>query len=448
MSKLTLLNNFSKDSFNFCQKFTKHLSKPQQGNFREIFKGMIVQDSIYLTDIGDVSSKEITARKNTERLSNTLGKIETDSFAKIHINNQAQVFKKEPVLILSDGGDIQKRYANPLKKRGMKKVCKNIDGSNGHKGGRGYYIQSSMAYGVESKTLVPLAQHLYSTETKDFKSQWFEDKKVFEMMNHFILCSSHDRIVVEDRGCDDEKRFVYYRKDLGASFVTRVCTGKKSRNVILKDKDSHIQTSITDLTVEMKQSALSERKWKNKKIGKILKSKISWQEVYLPNHLDMPLYAIFVYSEGYDDPLVILTDLETTNAKQAWKHFFYYKKRWEVENFYRATKQNFSSEKFLIRDYEKIQALAFMVMIVYAFLLQLKDKSTEFLQSIYIVFKDYCKRKQKKPSHQLSLLSFLRECLQGISTEYSARFCSLKISRYRTILDEDQLRIFDWRKNW
>lgn len=449
MSNISLFNIFSKEIFNFSQKFTNHLSKPQQGNFRELIRGMIIQKEIFLTEIGKVNSGEITKRKNTERLSNTLSKINALEFTQIHINSKAIMYKDEPVLILSDGGDIQKPYANSSKERGMEMVCGNIDGSNGHRTGRGYYTQSLVAYGTDTEKLMPLGQHLYSTETEDFKSQWDEDKKVFEQLSYFITSSTQDRIIVEDRGCDDEKRFVYFREELGASFITRVHTGIKSRKLIMKDEDDNlIKTSIQDLAERLAEKAGDERTWKNKKINKTLVSKIAYQEVCLPNHPDMLLYVICVYSEGYDNPLVILTDLEPKDTKDAWKYFFYYKKRWEVENFYRAIKQNFSEEKFLIRDYKKIQALMFMIMLVYALLITLKQKLNEFLEMLYPVFTEFCRKEQRENNHHLDLLAFLRDCFKSIPQDYSYRFWSLKISRHRYQPNKDQLKLLDFRKNW
>ena len=448
MSNLSLFNQFGKEIFNFSQKFTNHLSKPQQGNFREMIRGMLFQKEIFLTEIGKVNSNEITNRKNTERLSNTLSKIDALAFTHIHINSKSQMFKNEPVLILSDGGDIQKPYANSSRVSGMQNVCRNVDGSNGHKTGIGYLTQSLMAYGTTSGRLMPLAQHLYSTEDEDFKSQWYEHRKVFTKLDYFIHCSNKDRIIVEDRGCDDEKRFVFFRKELDASFVTRVCVGQKSRKLIIKDDDNLIQTSIRDIAQRLQEKATDEKIWRNKKIKKTLVSKVSFQEIYLPDHLDMTLYVIFVYSDEYDQPLVVLTDLITENTDQAWKHFFYYKKRWEVENFYRATKQQFSAEKFLIRDYQKIQALAFMVMIAYALLLTLKEKLNEILQMFYVVFTEFCRKEQRENNHHLDLLAFLRDYFKYIPQDHSYRFWSLKISRYRYHSNKDQLILFNLNKNW
>jgi hypothetical protein len=444
MSKLLLPEDFSKEIFNFSQKFTGKLRKQQKGNFREIIRGTILSGSSFLARIAEANSKKNNSRKDVERLSKTLSKIDVQEMADIHINSKLHQFRDEPVLILSDGGDMQKPFAKK-----MEKVCGNVDGSNGHKVGRGYFMHAMLAYGLESGNKSVLSNHLYSTKTEDFKSEWDEERMMFDKLGDFVRSSSYDRIIVEDRGCDDEKRFKYFIKELWCNFVTRIHVGGKSRNLILKDIDGNEESiSVQALGGSLQNSAGSEREWYNRKLKKKLKSKIIYRKVYLPSMKDVPLYAIFCYTDGYDQPLVILTDLEVTNPEDAWKYFFYYKKRWEVENYYRGIKQSFGAEEFKIQDYESIQALIFMIMLVYDLLLTLKRKVKEFLGIILQVFQDFCRRKQKKDDHHLSLLAFLREEFVFLNPYGHYRFCSLKFSRFRYHSTKNQPSLLNFSEKW
>ncbi len=444
MQNVHLISNFSKEVFNASQKFTNHLPKAHQGNFRELVRGLLIQGSVYLSDISRTNSTQNIVRKDVERYSNTLSKIPALDFSQIQINNQIKHYKNEPVLILSDGGDFQKPNAKK-----MENVCRNVDGSNGHKVGKGYPLESIVAYGLESKKLCPLSMHLFSTQTEDYKSDWFEHKKVFDQLKDFVQSSTQDRIIVEDRGCDDEKRFLYFLEELKCSFVTRIKAGNKSRGVIIKDKDDNEKVfSIQEIVRQIKETSGAEKKWYNKKSKKKLTSKIAFQKVFLPNRKEIPLYAIFVYSENYPEPLVVLTDLITENAEDAWKYFFYYKKRWEVENFYRAIKQNFGAEKFLVLGYKKIQALAFLVMFVFSLIINLKNKAKEFLGLMYLYYKDFCKKEQRTGNHHLDLIAFLRTNIPTNDNEYSYRFWSQFVSRNRKKYNKNQLSLLDWRKKW
>lgn len=444
MKNIHLLPNFSKEVFNECQKFENHLPKAHAKNLREMVRGVVIGGSLQLSKIAKANSTKNNIRKDVERYSNFLTNVDNVSFSELHIRSQIKVFQNEPVLLLSDGGDFQKPYAKK-----MENVCKNVDGSNGHKVGQGYPLQSVVAYGVNSKELCPLVTHLFSTETEAYKSDWCEHKKSFEVLSDFISSSTQDRIIVEDRGCDDEKRFVYFMQELKSSFVTRLCAGNKSRNLLVKDSDGNEMVfSVKELGERLKGIAGAERTWLNPKTKKNLVSKIAFQKVYLSNHKDVPLYAIFVYSEDYSEPLVVLTDLITKNSAQAWTHFFYYKKRWEVENYYRAIKQNFAAEEFLVLGYKKIQALAFLVMFAFSLILKLKRKIKDFLGVMYEYFKHFCRKNQLTSLHHLDLLNFLREDVPSNDSEYSYRFWSQFVSKHRKKFSKNQLSLFDWRKKW
>jgi len=441
---INFANYLSVEICNFTQKFTCRLSRPQQKNFRELVRGMVVTGSVYLSAIAKSCSTANNARKDVERLSNTLNKIPVMEFTQIHIENQALKYKNEPVLILSDGGDFQKPYAKK-----MENVCGASDGSNAHRAGRGYLLQSLVAHGTETGITTPLAMYLFSTKSEDYKSDWQEHKKIFCMLDSFVNRTARDRIVVEDRGCDDEKRFVYFVNELNSSFITRIHAGVKARGLAVVGQDGEREIhSVCKLAEDMRGRAESERTWHNHKIKKDITSKIAFRQVFLPKHENIPLYVIFVYSEGYKEPLTVLTDLRTVNPEQAWKHFYYYKKRWEVENFYRAVKQNFSAEKFLILRFRKIQAMAFLLMAVFSLAVKITGKMNDCPGSMRYFFRDFCKKEQRKGSHHLDFLAFIREYLPLTPDEKSYRSWLMRMTKKGFEMNRNQLKMFDWRKNW
>lgn len=444
MGTITLASQLSQEIFNGTQRFAEELSRPQQFNFREIIRGIVLSGSTYLNGIGKVNGASKNERKTIERLSKALKKIPTEQFAALHVQSQVRPYRDEAVLILSDGGDLQKPYAKK-----MKKVCHVADGSRGHRVGVGYPLHGLMALGVESGNLNPLALHAYSTRDEHFKSEWNEHQKSFELLHPLIKGSAFDRIIVEDRGGDDEKRFLYFVHELGASFVTRIDAGNQSRHLAIEEEEGEIQiVSVKKMGASLKAKAGAGRRWWNQKTKTELTSKVAFQRVFLPDHLDIPLYAIFCFSEGYSEPLVVLTDLTTDDFEKAWKHFFYYKKRWEVENFYRAIKQQFGAEKFLILDFEKIKALIFSVMLAYSLLLKIKQRLMKFLGVLYALFKDFCARKQRSGDHHLDILAFLRD---HFAQSESGNFYRFYSSRFRKTLytsTKNQPKLFDFRKLW
>jgi len=442
--QIRFANYLSGEIYNFTQKFVCRLSRPQQKNFRELLRGMVVTGSVYLSAIAKSNSTANNVRKDVERLSVTLGRIPVMEFTQIHIDSQARKYKNEPVLVLSDGGDFQKPYAKK-----MEKICGASDGSDAHKIGRGYLLQSLVAYGTETDTITPLAMHLFSTKSEDYKGDWHEHKKIFGMLTSFINRSARDRIVVEDRGCDDEKRFIYFVNELNVSFITRIHAGGKSRGLLVVGQDGEKEIhSVREIAENFRGKAGVKRVWYNKKIKRSLTSKIAFRQVFLPKHENIPLYVIFVYSEGYEEPLTVLTDLKTIDAKQAWKHFYYYKKRWEVENFYRAVKQNFSAEKFLILQFVKIQAIAFLLMLVFSLTVKITGRMSDCPDSMKYFFRDFCKKEQRTGVHHLDFLAFIREYLPLTPDEKFYRSWLMRMTKKQFGMGKDQLKLFDWRKNW
>lgn len=150
MKSIALAGQLSQEIFNGTQRFADLLSRPQQFNFREIIRGMLISGSTYLNHIGKANGDSKTERKTIERLSKTLQKIPVEKFAARQVQSQVNQYQKEVVLILSDGGDLQKPYAKK-----MEKVCCAVDGSNGHKIGQGYLLHGLMALGAESGNLSP-----------------------------------------------------------------------------------------------------------------------------------------------------------------------------------------------------------------------------------------------------------------------------------------------------
>jgi hypothetical protein len=410
---LSVRSVLSKSVFNACQKFDGLITRPQMGNLREMMLGMLLTKNAYLSNIGGMMAKDVTPRKSTERYSRALDSMDIDACTRQHIACASLSFRHEKVLILCDSGDVQKPYAQE-----MEHVCVCVDGSNGHAIGRGYPTYACIAYGLESKQQIPLCHHLYSTKEAAFKSQWVEQQKCLGWMAPFFQ-SSCDRIVVTDRGEDDEKRFLYYTKELHCSFLTRINTGGSSRHLRLvrRGEIADEAISVQEIALQMKGAAGDEKTWKNKKIKKTLTSRITFQEVRLPDHAGLPLYLVLLYTEGFKDPIVLLTDIAVKDAEKAWEVFFWYKKRWEVENFFRAIKQQFGAERFLIRSLPAIRALACVQMLAFSLLRHMHEQAQEGFVLFLHAFHLFCSKWQRTKQSHMDFLQWVRKEWQRTSED-------------------------------
>jgi hypothetical protein len=223
----TVRSVLSKSVFNACRKFDGLLTSRQTDNLREMTLGMLLGNTSHLSAIGGMMAGEVTPRKSTERYARTLAALDSDALHAQHIACASEQFRSEPVLLLWDGGDIQKRWA-----REMEYVCPTVDGSEGHTPGRGYPTFAAIAYGLTSKRQTVLLHHLYSTVDPTFQSAAREKERCCRWLQPLFL-HSEDRILVSDRGDDDEKHFLFCLRTLQCSFLTRINTGKNSRKLLL-----------------------------------------------------------------------------------------------------------------------------------------------------------------------------------------------------------------------
>jgi hypothetical protein len=443
---LTFRSALSKETHNTFQKFDGLMTGPCLRNAREMTLGMLLGESSYLSRIGSVVAGEVTPRKNTERYSRMLGKIDTALCTKQHIACASLQFRSEPVLLLWDGGDYQKPHA-----RAMKKICKTVDGSNGHAPGRGYPTFAAIAYGLTSKRQLPLVHHLYSTVDSDFNSAWGEQKQCLQWCAPFRAGSTQDRINVEDRGGDDEKHFLYYTQEAHMSFLTRINTGKTSRNLcpVRRGEIADEAISVQEIVSQMQGAAGASRQWKNRKIKKTLISSITFQEVRLPDHPEIPLFLVLLFTTGFKDPIVLLTDIAVQDATKAWEVFFWYKKRWEVENFFRAIKQEFSAEKFLIRSFAAIRALAFIAMLAFCLLRKIRESAAEIFGMLLLGFQEFCRQWQRGKESHMDLLQWIRVVWKGTtSSTRSYRSFGLHLHHCLSPKPRNQQQLFSLREKW
>ena len=250
----------------------------------------------------------------------------------------------------------------------LEKVCGNIDGDKGYKPGRGYFLEGIVGYGEKSKKISGLNVNLNSTGEERYRSAFDEQKKGLQKRKENFGPSSFDRVVVEDRGGDDVAKFDWYLHESEFSFLTRINTHRNSRKLI-NIETGELENGL-EIAIRAKREGQigAEKKQKNKhsknpdfKNKKII-SKIGYKKVALKQFPETALTLIFVWSDCYKEPLLLLTDQQISSSEEVWKYFFVYRKRWEIEKMYRELKQNFGLEKMRVRSLKKQKTFAFLIM--------------------------------------------------------------------------------------
>jgi hypothetical protein len=456
---ISISNELRKFSSCFAKKAKNHMS-----NLRQIVRGSLLQSESFLSSYSKSVNPESTTRTVISAMSNTLGKLDLEKFQEIHIQKEGKKLNSEKVFLFIDGGDIQKQYSpkephaseevfgEPYIRKNdkdypLEKVCGNIDGDKGHKPGRGYFLEGIVAYGENSKSISGLNLNMYSTSEDEYKSAFDEQKKGLQKIKENFVPSSFDRVVVEDRGGDDVAKFGWYLYQSDFSFLTRINTHKCSRKLINRET-GELENGLEIATRAKREGRIgSEKKWKNKHSknaefkNKKITSKIGYKKVALKEFPEIELTLILVWSDCYNEPLLLLTDQKISTSVEAWKYFFVYRKRWEIEKMYRELKQNFGLEKTRVRSLKKQKTMAFLLMYIWNFSKNLHKKKTQILENAIGVFELFLKRNQKK-DNEFSFLMFLREKIKPLSDTYSYRKSSQFFSAICLEPNRKQLRMF------
>ncbi len=416
---------------------------------------MILTKTCFLSEIGRKMSPENNDRKNIERYSNALEK--TDSFAIIetHLKSKEKWLNNgedliNPNLVLVDGGEVLKancpKQFQTEETQKMQYCCGIADGSQKHKVAWGYKMINISVHTPHNDRTHILSQHLFSSNTPEYNSDWAEQKKQLELVQGII--DPQNSILIEDSIGDDQKRIRFYNNDMKTNYIVR---SQNKRKYTINFGGDLLRMTFAEMSKNAEYEIENTRTYFDKKIQEIVTSRIAYFQVEHEDLTDkdgekLPLFLVLVKSEAYDEPMAFLTNIEPHNSEEAWQIFFWYKKRWEVEKVYRDIKQKFKLESGLIRSYKAWQTLVVLTMLAWEMMNDLAREVREFLGVCYEIFKNWLRKKQQESATHLNLLDFLREFLAGYRPPQSHRSFSWKIFLHRFHKPLNQLSLFDFRR--
>lgn len=189
------------------------------------------------------------------------------------------------------------------------------------------------------------------------------------------LLSEDTKVIwVWDRGFDDRKN---YRKVLGLEdeFVGRAY---HDRLVTVKGKECKLITKGKDLPIMHRFNAKLRiyRKVRRVIIG------LSWMRFKLEGRSLWLLRARILWIDGIDVNKIedqewwLITNIRINHKKTAKRIWHYYKKRWEIEDFFRFLKEGLKIEKFQVMSLEEIRRIVAIAVIAGMFIYNLSEEVT------------------------------------------------------------------------
>ena len=116
-----------------------------------------------------------------------------------------------------------------------------------------------------------------------------------------------------------------------------------------------------------------------------------YKKVYLPDG-KQPLYVVAYQSKGYDEPVILLTDMVVENRDLALQMRNRYARRWAgCETSVEFLKSFLGLERFAVRKYRSMQRLIFLAALAMGFVSYLLSRCSKIYQKVDDALR-YCRK--------------------------------------------------------
>jgi len=110
-------------------------------------------------------------------------------------------------------------------------------------------------------------------------------------------------------------------------------------------------------------------------------NRLVYKRVYLPD-IDKPLYLVAYHTVGYDQPVVLLTNLVAESFELALRIRDRFARRWDCETSIEFLKSKVGLERFAVRKYTSMQMLIFLAALAMGFLSFLQGRCQNIRQRV------------------------------------------------------------------
>ena len=352
----TQLHGLKREIFGFCEKICRGLQpKQKQKLVEDVVFGVAAVQSCLLSEIARGFNEEIALKKTIERLGRGLMSFDGIDTLRDNFAGLAKEHLSKTPAFLIDLSDIAKPHGKAFE--GLAKVR---DGSTKELV-PGYWTLEIAALSARTHAPIPVYDRVFSSIEDGYVSQ---NAELFTALDRLTETFGSQGVHVFDRGNDSNNIYEYLLRE-NLSFIVRA---DKQRHLPHKGKTKN----ILDIAGEYKGKC-------NLKIRGV-PCKTSIISVKLPAFPDKALNLVTVYGLG-EEPLMLLTNLNSTDSKLSNAIAKAYLLRWRVEENFRFKKQQFAMEGFRVRKLTAIRALHRIVTILVGFTALLSVNNVKILRS-------------------------------------------------------------------
>jgi len=351
----TLTGQLKRGILRFSEKISDGLTRPMKKFVAQMLYGLLVSQSIMLSDITRALQEDIPLIKTENRLSRNLKTFSRDicSVTNDYLETVKPLIDNDTIFCL-DPGDICKKYSRHQEGLGCV-----FDGSV-HKPALGWQLIEVTALTHHKKLPIPVYSEVLSpvdpmadTLTEEIITAIRSTQRTFGAVG----------ILNMDRAMDTDPIYKHCL-DTGQRFIIRA---KVNRNLFI-DGES---VNITQVAGRVKGKFRMDYTDKH---GKKHKLKTSFIPVHLPDCPDKPLSLIVVFGYENGDTMLLLTNLPIFGKETCLRVLKTYLCRWRIEEYYRFKKNQFHLENIRVRSLESIRSLVFLLTVLSGWIAMFANK--------------------------------------------------------------------------
>jgi hypothetical protein len=341
-------NNILSTSGRAFQQFISHLTpklpKPKAKFIRQLLCGILFSTDLVLTNVASIIPQTARLTAIAKRLRRQLA--DRKSYIKHLWPNYLSLPRPRldiNSIFIVDLSDLAKPYAKKMENLALVR-----DGDKGCLV-TGYWCME--VYCLDKNGIIwPLILWPYSLEAEGQLSENAQILKILSLLDEYF--GEGFGIYVFDRGFD--------RLNLIEPFLASkrhfIIRQRADRMVVLEDG---VRIILRDLVEHL---FAQDGSW------------LVYRKLYLPD-CQKPLYVVAYRTQGYDEPVILLTDMAAENFDLALQIRNRFVRRWDCETSIEFLKSRLGLERFAVRRYRSMQRLIFLAGLAMGFLSYLQSRS-------------------------------------------------------------------------
>lgn len=330
----------------FLGRISPRFRKPTARFIGDMMYGIMAEKDVKLSSVVRALKEKTTPKKVEDRLSRMLSSkgLEHGLHDAIAAEGARKVHRD--TLIVIDPSDVQKPYAKK-----MEHLAKVWDGSRGEVGDNlGYWGCMAVACESGGRRPVPLHFRLWSADSPGFVS---ENEEVRDVVKTISRHTKRRGVYVYDRGGDNIEFYRFLLSE-GLDFIVRL----KERHV----KSWGRKVTCGELAWQCRMLYREVVTFDHHGAERRVTIEFGVVPVRLPDIPDRLLHMVVVRGFG-KQPMMLLTTLaKSTSRSSLWQVVEGYMTRWRVEDTIRHVKQSYGIEDIRLFKYDKLKAMAAVVL--------------------------------------------------------------------------------------